>query len=658
MNKTKSILNLPVFLSALWAVFRLTGLPISFHLSYSRVALIFLVLCGCCIWSVLFRDPDVILSKKGWRALFFQSCLLGILFSLAMLLIKDVLITREGILYVIGAFLTQAAPFFVFLAVLDLCIILLLLMHINETHALSVSAFFRESTLIPEVLFLLIACLLVYGAFLPLRDNYYPSHDYAIFSYIGKQILRGKMPYTELWDHKPPVIFYLNALGLKMANGSLAGIWLLEFAAFFTGSLLLLSVLKRFFPKWISLPVLFFGILHYVRVLDFGNYTEEISLFFSLCALAIYFSGKLSGHSRISGFLCGCLCGLAFTCKQNTIGGWIALFILDILPIISFGNKAKQMKKRAAFWLFAGIAFFLINLGWVVYFASNHALEAYWDVAFLFNFIYSEHSTDSRLACAFTTLTFLPSVSFFLAAGFLSWVPEVFRLFKDGLLTFVRKHPLTAWTVIDLPIELFFAGLSGMNYQHYFILCIPPVIILLCSMIFHLTSKLSISGKRFQTGILLLLGLLSLPLAPSFRDNYERRTPSSYTKVRDYLLENTTENESILVWGSRTAIYVMSERYAPTAYFNERPLYLFPGEIQKSQWEELHADLKKDPPQVIIYTHDTALPFVSVNEGVCQSPYFSDYTQPVFQFFCDNYKYETTINPEFHDAWDVYSRKQ
>ena len=102
----------------------------------------------------------------------------------------------------------------------------------------------------------------------------------------------------------------------------------------------------------------------------------------------------------------------------------------------------------------------------------------------------------------------------------------------------------------------------------------------------------------------------------------------------------------------------MSERYAPTAYFNERPLYLFPDAVQAKQWDELLTDLQKDPPQVVIYTHDTALPFIEDNGTECTLPcYTADHAQPVYQYFCDHYRYQTTINPEFNDAWDIYSRK-
>ena len=46
-----------------------------------------------------------------------------------------------------------------------------------------------------------------------------PDRDYGIFAYIGQQIVLGRLPYRDAWDHKPPAIFYTDALGLWAAHG-------------------------------------------------------------------------------------------------------------------------------------------------------------------------------------------------------------------------------------------------------------------------------------------------------------------------------------------------------------------------------------------------------------------------------------------------------
>jgi hypothetical protein len=58
-----------------------------------------------------------------------------------------------------------------------------------------------------------------------------PARDYGIFSYIDQQITLGKLPYKNAWDHKPPAIFYIDALGHWLAHGFRWGIWGMEFIA-------------------------------------------------------------------------------------------------------------------------------------------------------------------------------------------------------------------------------------------------------------------------------------------------------------------------------------------------------------------------------------------------------------------------------------------
>src|SRR3990172_8300854 len=56
-----------------------------------------------------------------------------------------------------------------------------------------------------------------------------PGQDNGVFLYGGQQLLAGKTPYVDFWDHKGPLIFYINALGLLIGSGSRWGVWILEF---------------------------------------------------------------------------------------------------------------------------------------------------------------------------------------------------------------------------------------------------------------------------------------------------------------------------------------------------------------------------------------------------------------------------------------------
>ena len=67
--------------------------------------------------------------------------------------------------------------------------------------------------------------------------------------------------------------------------------------------------MKKKTKLWIALAALIPGMLHYARLFDFGNYTEEVSLFFELCAMWLLFGRKDNKRTILSGLLSGILCG-------------------------------------------------------------------------------------------------------------------------------------------------------------------------------------------------------------------------------------------------------------------------------------------------------------------------------------------------------------
>ena len=44
------------------------------------------------------------------------------------------------------------------------------------------------------------------------------GYDSAMFQTIGKYWAQGHLPYVELFDHKGPIIFFINALGYALGG--------------------------------------------------------------------------------------------------------------------------------------------------------------------------------------------------------------------------------------------------------------------------------------------------------------------------------------------------------------------------------------------------------------------------------------------------------
>jgi len=634
----------------------------------SRLRLIFMILIALIVVVVLsgwlFRSKILRRSEKIGTACFFLSA------ACFFIAFTTRFYFDNPALDFTVAYLKQALPFILLTAILSLQTFIGIVYYYSKEDG-SVSRAFKQlfwgGRIVWQVVLIFLACLTLMSAFIPIRANYYPSFDSSIFSYIGQQILRGKLPYVDGWDHKPPLIFYIDAFGLWLANGHLIGIWLLEVIALLLGSILFFRILKKYFSEGIALSVTMLGILHQARLFDFGNYTEEFSLFFQLAAFSLAFSDRFRNRLGWQGFLSGVLCGLAFTCKQNTVGLWAALFLLDILQLyLNRDQKSTFVHQVIYKWVRFLIGFLAVNGIWIVYFAVKGILREYWDVAFVYNFVYAQKSGESRWATGLTTLTFLPSLSVFLLLAFLSWPAALFdrirslrQCNRNDRQKLFDQNRLLLFALIALPVELILAGLSGMNYQHYFILCVPSACILAAWLGDSMLRQLSVRMKPVAASLVVLavFWIGSAPMANVYRRNYEPRMPSAATKTADFLNSNTDDGDLVQLWGGVLAPYVMSERSSPSRFFNVRPLYLFPGYMQEEQWGTFLADLKNSPPKFIVYMNDRFLAQVPYNSnGFCEDLDLADYQRPTYQFLCDHYRYRETINEGMNDAWGVFER--
>ena len=63
--------------------------------------------------------------------------------------------------------------------------------------------------------------------------------DGGLFAYFGARILQGDIPYVDIWDHKPPIVFYLNALVEALFKPVPWAVWWLGFTRFMVGHFLI-----------------------------------------------------------------------------------------------------------------------------------------------------------------------------------------------------------------------------------------------------------------------------------------------------------------------------------------------------------------------------------------------------------------------------------
>ena len=352
-----------------------------------------------------------------------------------------------------------------------------------------------------SLFFVMGACLLLSLSFCPPFDLL--LDDKEIFKYAGMAILRGEVPYRDFFDHKPPMIFFINAAGLIFGPW---GLWMLNTTLALLSTLLFFNCCRQYrlpFP-WL-LPLLF-NLMLRDNLISLGiNMTREYTALFTILFFCV-----LLGKYRYRHFWLGLLSALIFFIQQDQA--------LPLLPFLIYTvisrpdgvvDEPVRMRMRTL-RLVLGFLYFTIPL--LLYFAVHHSLDYFWADAFRFNFsVYTspkkslgDHFRTAKMVLdmgnyevAFMTALVLGIASLFLrnkrkglvlaslAALFLTMSPEFLggRWLIHGVPAFYIYYflPLSAAICIVLFTVFAFTEdgiLAGRKAQF------PYAILLCCSLVY------------------------------------------------------------------------------------------------------------------------------------------------------------------------------
>ena len=217
-----------------------------------------------------------------------------------------------------------------------------------------------------------------------------PSTDLSVFLYIGQRILKGDVPYLDVWDHKGPLVYYIDAVGLGLTGGSRWGVWLLEFVFVVGAAWVGFKLLKQALGTWPALFGMVLLTLQLQLVIDGGNLTEEYSLLFQFSTLWFFWKA-LHDKGTMQYIFAGAAAGFCFLLRPNNIGVGLAIALYLTWLAIS-ARKADGWKPLAA--LVAGGLIVLAPAA--LYFWAAGALPALWDQVFNFNLAYGAEGAGHR----------------------------------------------------------------------------------------------------------------------------------------------------------------------------------------------------------------------------------------------------------------------
>lgn len=446
----------------------------------------------------------------------------------------------------------------------------------------------------------------VLGVLLPTSPMNMPFtyRDSGVFLYTGWRILHGELPYLDIWDHKPPIVFYINALGLLLSNNSRWGVWVIElFTLIFAGTLCF-YLFKKIFGSIPSVISLIFCLLTLGFLIQGGNLTEEYALPLQFLALWLACDINKPNISPWRYFLIGFIGTLAFFTKQTTIGIWIA--IIFYITLQKFSSRQFKPWIHNLIYLSASSLIFILVV--VIFFSIHGAFWEFWNAAFDFNFVYSTPITGitNRLAPITSGLAPLRRTGLFQIA-MLGYILSIIYIFneKDEI---KQLSPLLYIGLIGLPIELILVSTSGRTYPHYYIAMLP-ILSLFAGVVFWVFySKLSGFKKKYQAYFfIIIMSILLWKPCYSYYNEIIPYKPTMDDQIINYVKNSTTPDESVLFWGAESSINYLTQRKSPSRFVYQYPLYT-KGYTDAEMIEEFLNDIIQNRPQLIIDTKNPKTP--------------------------------------------------
>ena len=433
--------------------------------------------------------------------------------------------------------------------------------------------------------------------------------DSGVFQYIGWRMSEGEIPYRDVWDHKPPVIYLINNIGSEIANlfsiDIRWGVWVLELLFLVLSCVVLWVILHRYFSSGVAFVAILVFLLSWSVVIIGGNLTTEYTIFFQLLIL-LYTVMWIDDRRPAYFFAIGCLTMVSFMTKQTAIGVGVASFIIMFgLLVKEWEDTTSRKKNVATFWLFAS-GNGLVLLMFVIFFWTNQSLSDFIDQAFLFNFVYIDNVLSDKLVSLVTGF-------YVLQKNFLS----LFTIL--GLVTVILKWKkqnkvLILLLLLDFVLEIFFVTTSGRSFAHYYLALLPVFTIISAfffSEIAGFIPKMAYN-LRLLAGVVIWLLLFAnayflndyprlkdeIPLALyPFSDPYQWFPYQN--GIVEYLVGETAPNDTVLIIGAETNVLSRAMRKSPTRYVYQNAL-ITDGYVTEEKLDEFTNAVKENPPVVIL----------------------------------------------------------
>lgn len=436
--------------------------------------------------------------------------------------------------------------------------------------------------------------------------NQIPGRDQGVYLYIGDQILDGKIPYLDIWDHKGPLIYYINAAGLLISD-SVTGIWIVEVVLLSATAFFSLAAVKKILHPHIAFSVVLIWLAAFQAVMDNGNTVEEYSLLFQFSAIYLFLRiTDENSQNRWNEFFIGVTAGLAFSLRPTNIGIHIAIVLAFVAHNLIYKIHYMKFIKQIGMMAVGGV----VTLGCItIYFWFNGAVNELWQAIYVYNYYYSLDVSPKWNQSFLKGYYFLDSIIWLSLLGFIGVLVAIPMNWKNNPL----KFQFAIFLLIALPIQIYLSLISGRRYLHYYIAWLPILTFLSAYSLFTMNQILKKIFRNQSLSIsveyVLIFTLTFFMVYPAFVNAYSlipvissNKTPPA-NEITEYIQNNTLPEEYVFIWGNEVTYNFLTRRESPSRF-----AYIYPFKVKEyitqPMVNELAAAIYENRPVII----DATLP--------------------------------------------------
>lgn len=325
-----------------------------------------------------------------------------------------------------------------------------------ENHALSIpTKWFRKQGILWLVMGLLSAVLTLLLSYSTSPLYVHDGCDSCVFQTMGMLLLQGKVPYVDLFDHKGPMLYFIQALGLWLGGGKI-GIFILQILVN-TISLTFIYKTIRLFVDTIPAMIVFAGtMVLYSYFHGEGNFVEGWMLGCIAPALYLALRNILSQPDErqllLSSAFYGFCLAMCFMIRPNDAVIHIGGLMFGVFVWMLTKRWYKQAWQNV---LVMVLTFVVCVLPVLAFYAWHDALDDLWYALIVYNTQYAKGD-----ASLFSSALLLPKLIVFIL------------LLAIAVCIGVRKEPAILF-VLAAQIVLAWLLFGERMYRHYWISMLP-----------------------------------------------------------------------------------------------------------------------------------------------------------------------------------------